>query len=164
MVFLVIIRMICGGKILKIKNMEYEDAHRRLSQLYIVAETLVLVGGILALNVRIQSKLLAYVGVGMFLVGDFIFLCGIGIRCSKSYRKLKADEEDDVKFDDMKDEFGLKMIIFAFIFLLAIFFGALYFAYYWTHSWLKVLMFLIAFNLVSDVRDYFRENSAEETD
>lgn len=149
---------------MKIKNMEYTEAKKRLTQLYIVGEALELIGGVVAFNTILNSKIISYIGLGMLVVGLFIFICALGIRCSKSYRNLKKGTTEIESLNDMQAEFGTAMIVLAFVFILAIFFGAIFLAYYWTHSWLKVLFFLVAFNLINDLRDYFNPEDEEEID
>lgn len=149
---------------MKIKDMEYTEAKKRLTQLYIVGEALELIGGVVAFNTILNSKIISYIGLGMLVVGLFIFICALGIRCSKSYRNLKKGTTEIESLNDMQAEFGTAMIVLAFVFILAIFFGAIFLAYYWTHSWLKVLFFLVAFNLINDLRDYFNPEDEEEID
>lgn len=149
---------------MKIKDMEYTDAKKRLTQLYIVGEALELIGGVVAFNTILNSKIISYIGLGLLVVGLFIFICALGIRCSKSYRNLKKGTTEIESLNDMQAEFGTAMIVFALIFILAIFFGAIFLAYYWTHSWIKVVFFLVAFNLINDLRDYFNPEDEEEID
>lgn len=147
---------------MKLKNLEYSTAQRRVSQLYIVAEALILIGGILAYNSIITTRIVRYVGIVVFIIGFFILICGVALRSSKTYRKLRREATETESLADLKAKFGIKMVAFAFIFIIAIFFGAIYFAYYWTHSWEKVFLFLIAFNLVSDIKDYFTPDDEKE--
>lgn len=148
------------------KDVEYEDARKHLSQLYIVAEGLVLFGGLLIWNTHLTSKFSTYFGVFIFLLGGVILLAAIGLRFSKRYRNLRENSARINKINEevesLVKDYGIVLPILALLFILAIFVGAIYFAYYWTHSWLEVIMFVLAFTLISNIKEYFEPDEDDE--
>lgn len=144
------------------KNLEYTNARKRLMQLYIVGEGLQLIGAVIALNSIIISKLIVGIGISIFILGTIIFAIAFFIRSSKSYRKLKKEDHEVESFRDITKEFGTLMTLLGLAFILAIVIGAIYFAYQWTHSWIKVVLFLLAFSFVDDLKEYFASSEVED--
>ena len=144
------------------KNLDYTEARKRLMQLYIVGEGLQLIGAVIALNSIIVSKIVLGIGIGIFGVGTIIFTVAFFIRSSKSYRKLKKEDNQVESFSDITKELGTMMTLLGLAFILAIVFGAVYFAYQWTHSWIKVVLFLLAFSFIDDLKEYFASSEVED--
>lgn len=130
-------------------------------QLYIVGEGLQLIGAIIGLNSIIVSKITIYIGSGLFILGTLIWIIAFFIRFSKNYRSLrKKNKIKSIK--DIAAEYGTGMTIFALFFISSITLGVIYFAYQWTHSWIKVVLFLLAYSLVDDLKQYFNSNEIED--
>lgn len=141
---------------MKIENeAQFQQVKKRKLLLNIISEALLIIGGILAIRPA-SSMTLPYIGAGLFFLGIIIGIVAAVIRNQKAYRKQEAAEEGVESFKQMTNEFGTGMVIMALIFLIALFIGGIFFLFIFSNSWIKAFFFFIAFELVTDLRDYLK--------
>ncbi|KRL18723.1 hypothetical protein LA664_01120 [Lactobacillus amylolyticus] len=128
--------------------------------LNIISEILLIVGGILA--IRPESNLtISLIGVVIFFIGFGIEIRALVLRNSKKYKKLQEEEDELTRMEQIVANVGLAMTIAGMIFIIALFIGAIVFLFVFTHSWTKVIFFVLAFELVTDLWDYFKLSQKE---
>ena len=145
---------------MEIHNEQFKILVRKKLLLNIISEILLIVGGILA--IRPESNLtISLIGVVIFFIGFGIEIRALVLRNSKKYKKLQEEEDEFTRMEQIVVNFGLAMTIVGMIFIIALFIGAIVFLFVFTHSWTKVIFFVLAFELVTDLWDYFKLSQKE---
>lgn len=145
---------------MEIHNEQFKILVRKKLLLNIISEILLIVGGILA--IRTESNLtISLIGVVIFFIGFGIGIRALVLRNSKKYKKLQEEEDELTRMEQIVVNFGLAMTIAGMIFIIALFIGAIVFLFVFTHSWTKVIFFVLAFELVTDLWDYFKLSQKE---
>ncbi|WP_281827739.1 MULTISPECIES: hypothetical protein [Lactobacillus] len=145
---------------MEIHNEQFKILVRKKLLLNIISEILLIVGGILA--IRPESNLtISLIGVVIFFIGFGIGIRSLVLRNSKKYKKLQEEEDEFTRMEQIVVNFGLAMTIVGMIFIIALFIGAIVFLFVFTHSWTKVIFFVLAFELVTDLWDYFKLSQKE---
>jgi sterol desaturase/sphingolipid hydroxylase (fatty acid hydroxylase superfamily) len=144
----------------EIHNEQFKILVRKKLLLNIISEILLIVGGILA--IRPESNLtISLIGVVIFFIGFGIEIRALVLRNSKKYKKLQEEEDELTRMEQIVANVGLAMTIAGMIFIIALFIGAIVFLFVFTHSWTKVIFFVLAFELVTDLWDYFKLSQKE---
>ncbi|EFG55210.1 hypothetical protein C5L18_000473 [Lactobacillus amylolyticus] len=145
---------------MEIHNEQFKILVRKKLLLNIISEILLIVGGILA--IRPESNLtISLIGVVIFFIGFGIEIRALVLRNSKKYKKLQEEEDELTRMEQIVANVGLAMTIAGMIFIIALFIGAIVFLFVFTHSWTKVIFFVLAFELVTDLWDYFKLSQKE---
>ena len=145
---------------MEIHNEQFKILVRKKLLLNIISEILLIVGGILA--IRPESNLtISLIGVVIFFIGFGIGIRSLVLRNSKKYKKLQEEEDEFARMEQIVVNFGLAVTIVGMIFIIALFIGAIVFLFVFTHSWTKVIFFVLAFELVTDLWDYFKLSQKE---
>ncbi|ARD07453.1 hypothetical protein B1745_07485 (plasmid) [Lactobacillus amylolyticus] len=145
---------------MEIHNKQFKILVRKKLLLNIISEILLIVGGILA--IRPESNLtISLIGVVIFFIGFGIEIRALVLRNSKKYKKLQEEEDELTRMEQIVANVGLAMTIAGMIFIIALFIGAIVFLFVFTHSWTKVIFFVLAFELVTDLWDYFKLSQKE---
>lgn len=145
---------------MEIHNKQFKILVRKKLLLNIISEILLIVGGILA--IRPESNLtISLIGVVIFFIGFGIEIRALVLCNSKKYKKLQEEEDELTRMEQIVANVGLAMTIAGMIFIIALFIGAIVFLFVFTHSWTKVIFFVLAFELVTDLWDYFKLSQKE---
>ncbi|WP_127345853.1 hypothetical protein [Lactobacillus amylolyticus] len=104
---------------------------------------------------------ISLIGVVIFFIGFGIEIRALVLRNSKKYKKLQEEEDELTRMEQIVANVGLAMTIAGMIFIIALFIGAIVFLFVFTHSWTKVIFFVLAFELVTDLWDYFKLSQKE---
>ena len=145
---------------MEIHNEQFKILVRKKLLLNIISEILLIVGGILA--IRPESNLtISLIGVVIFFIGFGIEIRALVLRNSKKYKKLQEEEDELTRMEQIVANVGLAMTIAGMIFIIALFIGAIVFLFVLTHSSSKVIFFVLAFELVTDLWDYFKLSQKE---
>ena len=145
---------------MEIHNEQFKILVRKKLLLNIISKILLIVGGILA--IRPESNLtISLIGVVIFFIGFGIEIRALVLRNSKKYKKLQEEEDKLTRMEQIVANVGLAMTIAGMIFIIALFIGAIVFLFVFTHSWTKVIFFVLAFELVTDLLDYFKLSQKE---
>lgn len=145
---------------MEIHNEQFKILVRKKLLLNIISEILLIVGGILA--IKPESNLtISLIGVVIFFIGFGIEIRALVLRNSKKYKKLQEEEDELTRMEQIVANVGLAMTIAGMIFIIALFIGAIVFLFVFTHSWTKVIFFVLAFELVTDLLDYFKLSQKE---
>ena len=145
---------------MEIHNEQFKILVRKKLLLNIISKILLIVGGILA--IRPESNLtISLIGVVIFFIGFGIEIRALVLRNSKKYKKLQEEEDELTRMEQIVANVGLAMTIAGMIFIIALFIGAIVFLFVFTHSWTKVIFFVLAFELVTDLLDYFKLSQKE---
>lgn len=140
---------------MQIENEELKKLVRKKLLLNIIAEILLIVGGILAMRPS-PTWTVPIIGVFIFGIGFGIGIRALVLRNSKKYKELEKNEPEYSDMDSIVGEFGMGMTIMGLIFIFAMIIAGVWIFYAVSHSWIKVIFFVLAFELVTDLRDYFK--------
>ena len=141
---------------------EYKIAKRNLLKLYIVANLLIIIGGILLKQDRIKVNL-SLIGLVSLIVGCFCLLTAIIKRFSKRYRILRLEDDENSSLKEMAEEDGLTMLIGSMIIALCMLTAGIVFLWYLaSFNWFKTVLFFIAFQLITDLRDFYNFDTKKD--
>lgn len=145
------------------KEQEYRNEKRKILKIYLVADLLMLVGGIMNAQDRFNVNLhLAGGLVGG--VGAIVFFIAMMKRWRSSYRELEDEfGSNNSSFSEVIGDFGVGMVIGALIVSLGLIACGVIFLWYLANfNWFKAFLFLLAFQLITDLRDFFAVKDEEE--
>lgn len=145
------------------QSAEFRQMKKIKLTLNMISEILLIIGGILALRPA-QSMTVPIIGLSIFILGIIVGIVAYILRSRKKYRKLEEEEENIESFKELKDEFGVGMIVMALIFLIALFIGGMFFLFFISNSWIKAIFFFLAYELVTDFRDFMKLDQVQEND
>ncbi|GAA3635942.1 hypothetical protein GCM10022297_13290 [Lactobacillus hamsteri] len=147
---------------MNVNSEELINFKKKKSLRYIVAESAMLIGGILSFG-KFTNLPLFIIGSLLLIAGIFTFFFSGWIMMSKAkYRELEEAAEDSTTFKEIVNEFGIGMTIAGIIFIAALVIGGIFILYILSHSWIKTVFMVIAFEFVSDLRGYFKLKYQEE--
>lgn len=138
------------------RQQEYKVEKRKILKIYLIADVLILIGGILYAQDRFEADF-SFDGSLIALVGSVALFIALSKRFSKRYRdlKLENDEDEESTLSEMTGEFGAGMVIGAGIIALCLVVGGMIFLLYLANFNLyKTFLFFMAFQLITDSRDF----------
>lgn len=123
--------------------------------------SLVYIIGVVMINRPNTSPIFSLIGIVLF-----IGACILDVYTARNFRKKdfreRYDEETGLNdFSDITKNFGMRIVLIASIFSLIIMLGGLFLVYWWTRSWVKFFLVILAFNFVYELKEYndFKNNS-----
>lgn len=147
---------------MNVNSEELINFKKKKSLRYIAAESAMLIGGVLSFG-KFTNLPLFIIGSILLIAGIFTFFFSGWIMMSKAkYRELEEAAEDTTTFKEIVNEFGIGMTIAGIIFIAALVIGGIFILYILSHSWIKTVFMVIAFEFVSDLRSYFKLKYQEE--
>lgn len=136
--------------------MEFKALKKKSLRLGIISNSLIIIGGILAFRPGLSMEM-SLIGTLIIIVAFVIGIRSSSIRASKKYRQLAIDEEEmNESLKEIVNQFGLGMTIAGLIFVFSLLIAGFFAFYILSHSWIKAIFFLIALELVTDLRSYVR--------
>ena len=136
-----------------IVNEEFRNLKQKKLILNILSEILLVIGGILFFRQN-NTFITQTIGIFIFVFGIGIWIMAVVFRNTKKYRKLEKDESEPENIKEIISDFGLGMTFSGLIFIFVSFFGGLLLFYALSHSWIKVIFYVLAYELVTDLHSY----------
>lgn len=141
---------------MKTSEIEFKALKKKSLRLSIISNALIIIGGILAFRPGLSFSL-SLIGTLIIIIAFVIGIRSSAIRASKKYRQLAISEaEVNESLREIVNQFGLGMTIAGLIFVFGLLIAGFFAFYLLSHLWIKAIFFLIALELVTDLRSYVR--------